>query len=88
MDAVLSKEPPDLILLDISMPVMSGLDACKIIKNDPRSKDTPIVMLTARGQGQDEKAGISAGADFYETKPFSPKLIVERVSSILFEGMI
>ena len=74
------EEEPDLILLDIMMPKMDGYDACKKIRE---TKNTPIIMLTAKGDESDELQGFELGVDEYIAKPFSPKILVARVEAIL-----
>ncbi|MFN3740440.1 MAG: response regulator [Thermodesulfovibrionales bacterium] len=73
------KERPDLIILDWMMPRISGLDILKAIKAEPELKDIPVFMLTAKGQEDDELAGIRYGAERYITKPFSPRQLLELV---------
>ena len=74
---------PDLILLDWMLPGESGLTLAKRWRNDPRTKDTPIIMLTARGDEVDRVAGLDAGADDYIVKPFSTKELLARVRAVL-----
>jgi DNA-binding response OmpR family regulator len=61
---------PSLIILDVMMPDLSGLDVCRILRGKPETKDIPIVMLSARGQLKEREEGLAAGADRYITKPF------------------
>src|SRR5712691_5371210 len=68
---------PDLVILDVSMPVLTGLDVCRKLKNDGAFGSTPVFILTARGQESDAEAGRAAGADRFFTKPFSPKQMME-----------
>ncbi|HSM25646.1 MAG TPA: response regulator [Anaerolineaceae bacterium] len=74
---------PDLILLDIRMPYMSGLDACKLLKSDPKTKEIPIVFLSAKGQKSEIMEGFEAGAIDYLLKPFSPDYLNKRIREIL-----
>ncbi|HZA19473.1 MAG TPA: response regulator [Actinomycetota bacterium] len=75
---------PDLILLDVMMPKRSGLDVCRILKDDPATADIAIIMLTARAQDSDIKEGEDAGSDGYFMKPFSPVALMRRVDEVLF----
>lgn len=77
------KDNPSLILLDWMLPEISGLELCKIIRNNPERKNTPIIMLTAKGQEEDKIAGLSAGADDYVTKPFSVPELIARIQTNL-----
>jgi len=77
------KEFPDLILLDVRMPRMTGYEACKKIKADSSLKDVPIVFLSAKGQESEIQSGMEAGAEEYLLKPFAPDQLTERVRSIL-----
>jgi len=77
------KELPDMILLDVRMPRMTGYEACKRIKADPKLKDVPIVFLSAKGQETEIRDGMNAGAEEYLLKPFAPDQLTERVRSIL-----
>lgn len=70
---------PGIVFLDIVMPKKTGLEICREIKGDPELKDICIIILTAKGQDLDRRDCISAGADGYMTKPFSPREVVERV---------
>ncbi|GAA1783788.1 hypothetical protein GCM10009682_02410 [Luedemannella flava] len=74
---------PELVVLDIAMPGLSGIDVCREIRADPQIANTLVVMLTARVQEQDVEVGFSAGADDYVTKPFSPRELVSRIQSLL-----
>ena len=77
------KKLPDLILLDLMLPGIHGLDVCRIIKADQETKDIPIIMVTAMGQEEDIVKGLETGADDYITKPFSIKVLLARVSALL-----
>lgn len=74
---------PDLILMDVRMPRMTGYEACKIMKTMPGIKDVPVVFLTARGQESEIQQGLGAGAEEYLLKPFAPDQLTERVKAIL-----
>lgn len=78
---IIKTEKPHLIILDWMMPRVSGLDILKSIKSDPELKGIPVFMLTAKGQEDDELAGIKYGAERYITKPFSPKELLELVTN-------
>jgi DNA-binding response OmpR family regulator len=80
---VVKKERPDLIILDWMMPGLSGIDVCTMLKSDSVLSGIPVFMLTAKGQEDDEKAGLRCGVDRYITKPFSPKLLLEMVDELL-----
>jgi two-component system alkaline phosphatase synthesis response regulator PhoP len=77
------KLKPDLILLDVMMPVMDGIEACKIMKSDSNFDKTFIVFLTARAEEYSEIAGFNAGADDYIAKPIKPRVLISRLSAIL-----
>jgi DNA-binding response OmpR family regulator len=76
-------ERPTVVVLDVSMPGMSGLDVCRMLRADPQTQDMLVIMLTARVQERDVEGGFSAGADDYVTKPFSPRELVSRVQAML-----
>ena len=78
-----SKENPDLILMDVRMPRMTGYDACRILKNNPKMKDIPVVFLSAKGQESEIQTGLEVGAEEYLLKPFAPDQLTERVKAIL-----
>jgi len=73
---------PSLIILDLMLPGVDGFDVCKSLKNNPRTKAVPIVMLTARSEEADIVIGLELGADDYLTKPFSPRELIARVRAI------
>jgi len=81
--ALIRAELPDLILLDWMLPGASGLMLAKTLRNDARTRDVPLIMLTARGAETDKVAGLDAGADDYVTKPFSPKELMARINAVL-----
>jgi two-component system, OmpR family, alkaline phosphatase synthesis response regulator PhoP len=74
---------PDLILLDLMLPGLDGLEVCGILKHDAKTRHIPIVMLTAKGSEADIVRGLETGADDYVAKPFSPKVLVARVGAVL-----
>lgn len=74
---------PDLVLLDLMLPDISGRDVCRRLRATPQTREVPIVMLTARGEEADRVQGFEVGADDYVTKPFSPRELVLRVKAIL-----
>ncbi|GAA4600354.1 DNA-binding response OmpR family regulator [Actinoplanes octamycinicus] len=74
---------PTLAVLDVSMPLLSGIDVCRMLRADPSTAGMLIIMLTARVQEQDVEGGFSAGADDYVTKPFSPRELVSRIQALL-----
>ena len=79
------RERPDLILLDVHMPRLDGLEACRQMRREPALARTPIVMLTAAGQEADRARGREAGADEYLTKPFSPLALLALVEALVPE---
>jgi len=76
----------DLIVLDIMLPKINGFDVCRFIKQDPKLKDIPVIMVTAKGEEVDRIVGLELGADDYIVKPFSPRELVLRVRAILKRG--
>ena len=74
---------PDIILMDVRMPRMTGYDACRVMKADPVLKDIPVVFLSAKGQDSEIQTGLDAGAEDYLLKPFAPDQLTERVRTIL-----
>jgi DNA-binding response OmpR family regulator len=77
------QEMPDLVLLDVRMPRMTGYEACKAIKADEKTKGIPVVFLSAKGQEAEVQGGIQAGAVEYMVKPFSPDQLTARVQVVL-----
>jgi phosphate regulon transcriptional regulator PhoB len=75
--------PPDLVLLDLMLPEMDGLEVCRRLRRDPATQAVPIVMLTARGDEVDRVLGLELGADDYVVKPFSPRELVARIRAVL-----
>jgi CheY-like chemotaxis protein len=76
-------EQPDLILMDVRMPRMTGYEACQLIKADPRVQHIPVVFLSAKGQESEIQTGLAAGAAEYLLKPFGPMELTERVNELL-----
>jgi phosphate regulon transcriptional regulator PhoB len=81
--STLKKTPPDLLLLDLMLPKLSGLEICREIRRDDSLNRLPILMLTARGEEADRVVGLEMGADDYVTKPFSPRELLARVKALL-----
>jgi DNA-binding response OmpR family regulator len=77
------REIPDLILLDVRMPRMTGYEACKLLKQEDSTRNIPIIFLSAKGQESEVKTGLEAGAEEYILKPFSPDQLVERIKAVL-----
>ena len=80
---IAQSEIPDLMVLDLMLPGIDGLEVTRVLKNDSRTMDIPIVMLTAKGEEADIVTGLELGADDYITKPFSPRVLVARVRAVL-----
>jgi DNA-binding response OmpR family regulator len=76
-------ENPDLIILDVRMPKMTGYEACRQIKENPATKNTPVLFLSAKGQEAEIQQGLASGAEEYILKPFVPDELVTRVKDIL-----
>ena len=76
-------EAPDLMVLDLMLPGLDGLEVCRILRGDDATRGIPIIMLTVKGQEMDKIVGLELGADDYMTKPFSPRELVARVRAIL-----
>ena len=76
-------EKPDLMVLDLMLPGVDGLEVCKITKSDPALSEIPIIMVTAKGEESDIVSGLELGADDYITKPFSPKVLIARIRTCL-----
>jgi CheY-like chemotaxis protein len=77
------KEMPDLVLTDVRMPKMTGYEACKQIKANPKTQHIPVVFLSAKGQEAEVQSGMAAGADEYLLKPFAPDQLTRKVAEIL-----
>jgi DNA-binding response OmpR family regulator len=81
-----SEQAVDLIILDLNLPVLGGLEVCRLLRTRPNTAKTPIIMLTARSSESDRVVGLDAGADDYVTKPFSPRELSARVRAVLRRG--
>jgi len=77
------EEMPDVVLLDLMLPGLDGLEVCRRLKNNPATAQIPIVMLTAKGEDADIVTGLELGADDYVTKPFSPRVLLARIRAVL-----
>ncbi len=82
LDAI-SEERPDLVLLDIMLPEIDGFEVCQRIKDDPETKDIPVIMLTAKKSREDMARGEKVGADWYITKPFKSAMVIETIQRFL-----
>ncbi|MFM8578872.1 MAG: response regulator [Planctomycetaceae bacterium] len=80
---VVRRQPPDLIVLDLMLPAVDGLEVCRRLKGDSKTRDIPIIMLTAKSEEHDMVAGLERGADDYIAKPFSPRVLAARVKALL-----
>jgi DNA-binding response OmpR family regulator len=78
-----NRELPDLVLMDVRMPRMTGYDACRVMKANPSLRHVPVVFLSAKGQESEIQTGLDAGAEAYLLKPFSPAELTNRVKGIL-----
>jgi DNA-binding response OmpR family regulator len=81
-----SEHPPDLVVLDLNLPVLGGLEVCRLLRTRPATARVPIIMLTARGTEGDRVTGLDAGADDYITKPFGLRELSARVRAVLRRG--
>jgi two-component system phosphate regulon response regulator PhoB len=77
------REQPDMVVLDLMLPGMDGLEVCRRLRSDPAARQVPIIMVTAKGEESDIVAGLELGADDYVVKPFSPKVLVARIRTVL-----
>lgn len=82
------KEKPDLIILDIMLPGLNGLDVCRKIKTHPDLKDIPVIMISAKSEELDVVLGLELGADDYVAKPFSTKVLLSRIKAVLRRGLL
>lgn len=86
--ALIRRETPDLILLDLMLPGMDGIEVCSTIKKDPQTQNCLIIMVTAKGEESDIVLGLGVGADDYVSKPFSPRELIARVKAVLRRGVM
>jgi len=77
------RQPPDLIVLDLMLPAVDGLEICRRLKSESKTRDIPILMLTAKSEESDMVAGLERGADDYVAKPFSPRVLSARIKALL-----
>ena len=80
---VVKREVPDLMILDLMLPDVGGIEVCRRVKQWPESREMPVVMVTAKGEETDIVAGLEIGADDYVVKPFSPRVLMARVRAVL-----
>jgi two-component system phosphate regulon response regulator PhoB len=83
---IAKKQQPDLVILDIMLPVIDGFEVCKILKTESRTSGIPVIILSAKSQETDKVVGLELGADDYITKPFSPRELIARIRAILRRG--
>jgi two-component system, OmpR family, phosphate regulon response regulator PhoB len=83
---IAAAKTPDLVLLDLMLPDLQGVEVCRLLKADPKTRSTPVIILTARGEEVDRVVGFEIGADDYVTKPFSVRELVLRVRAVLRRG--
>ena len=83
---LVKREMPDLVLLDLMLPGLDGIEVCRKLKEDPITRSIPIIMVTAKGEESDIVLGLGIGADDYVTKPFSPKELMGRSKAVLRRG--
>ena len=81
--AAIAARPPDLVILDLMLPQVDGLEICRVVRSDKKTAAIPIIMLTARGEESERIVGLEIGADDYLAKPFSPNELVARVRALL-----
>jgi len=81
--AKIRKEKFDFVILDLMLPDIQGIELCRIIRGDPRTKNIPVIMLTAKGEEVDKIIGLEMGADDYMTKPFSPRELLARIKTVM-----
>ncbi len=86
--SLMKEKSPDLMLLDLMLPGMDGIEVCRAIKQDPLFRDTCIIMVTAKEEESDQVLGLGLGADDYVTKPFRPRTLMARVEAVLRRGKL
>jgi DNA-binding response OmpR family regulator len=84
--AVAKEYRPDVVVSDVMMPKMSGLELVRALKGSPETRSIPVILLSAKAQGADVRQGLEAGADDYVTKPFEPLDLIDRVSAVLLRN--
>ena len=84
--ALAKKEQPNLIILDIMLPILDGFEVCRMLKSDEIAAQIPVIILSAKSQETDKIVGLELGADDYVTKPFSPRELIARIRAILRRG--
>jgi two-component system phosphate regulon response regulator PhoB len=80
---VIQKDPPDLVILDLMLPGIDGLEVCRTLKSQEETRSIAVLMVTAKGEEADVVAGLEMGADDYVTKPFSPRILIARARAVL-----
>jgi two-component system alkaline phosphatase synthesis response regulator PhoP len=86
--SLIATHAPDLVVLDLMLPTIDGIELCRKLKSDPLTRAIPVVMVTAKGEESDIVLGLGVGADDYVTKPFSPKELIARVKAVLRRGKL
>jgi len=84
----IEKHAPDLVILDLMLPTIDGIELCRKLKSDRETRAVPVIMVTAKGEESDIVLGLGVGADDYVTKPFSPKELIARVKAVLRRGQL
>ena len=79
-------EKPDLILLDVMMPTINGVEVCRLLKENQFTKHIPVILLTVKNQQKDRVLGLSAGSDFYIAKPYDPRDLLDKVNKAIQSG--
>lgn len=85
---LVAQKRPDLILLDLMLPGLSGLEVCRLLKKDPKTASIPVIMVTAKGEEADVIVGLEVGADDYVHKPFSMKILLSRIRVVLRRQLV